>query len=274
MTFPVAMIPYLNMAPYRELGPPADCRFMPLVPSRSIEALRNNAVIAAAVPVGGLTALAGLTDFLGNFGIAAADQSMSVLFFSRRPLNEMGSGTRIQVTGESASSVRLLYLLMAYHRGVKDIPRLAAADELADGELLIGDRALLRMKLHPAGQPEPITDREYTHVTDLASAWFAQHQLPFVFARWVVRRDAPSAARAALDSWLSEFKAREEELTARAAPAAAAELGLELQTVLVYFRVIRRCLDETDSAGQELFLEECRRYGLNTVSAGFFKAGN
>ena len=107
MTFPVAMIPYLNMAPYRELGTPAGCRFVPLVPSRSIEALRSNAVIAAAVPVGGLPALNGLTEFLGNFGIAAAEQSMSVLFFSRRPLNAMGSETRIQVTGESASSVRL-----------------------------------------------------------------------------------------------------------------------------------------------------------------------
>ena len=192
MFFPVAMIPYLNMAPYRELGTPAGCSFVPLVPSRSIDALRNNSVIAAAVPVGGLPAVNGLTDFLGNFGIAAAEQSMSVLFFSRFPLNDMGSKTRIQVTGESASSVRLLYLLLAYHRGVDDLPRLAAPDEPADGELLIGDRALLRMKAHQAGRPESITGREYTHVTDLASAWFAQHKLPFVFARWVVRRDAPA----------------------------------------------------------------------------------
>ena len=273
MTFPVAMIPYLNMAPYRELGTPAGCRFVPLVPSRSIEALRSNAVIAAAVPVGGLPALNGLTDFLGNFGIAAAEQSMSVLFFSRRPLSAMGSETRIQVTGESASSVRLLYLLLAYHRGVDGLPRLAAPDEPVDGELLIGDRALLRMKAHQASRPESITGREYPHVTDLASAWFAQHKLPFVFARWVVRRDAPAEARAALESWLDEFKAREDELVARATPAAAAELGLDPQAVLAYFRVIRRCLDETDSAGQELFLEECRRYGLGDAAAGLFKSG-
>jgi predicted solute-binding protein len=274
MTFPVAMIPYTNMAPYRELGPPAGCRFLPLVPSRSIEALRDNAVIAAAVPVGGLPALAGLTDFLGNFGIAAREQSMSVIFFSSVPLNEMGARNRIHVTGESASSVRLLYLLLAYQRGVDDLPRLAAADEPADGELLIGDRALQRMMAHRTSRGGSRLRGEFAHATDLASAWFARNKLPFVFARWVVRRDAPAEAHAALESWLSEFKAREQELAGRAAPKAAAELGLDPQTVLAYFRVIRRCLDETDSAGQELFLAECQRYGLTGASASPFTATN
>jgi predicted solute-binding protein len=274
MFFPVAMIPYTNMAPYRELGFPAGCRFVSLVPSRSIEALRNNEVIAAAVPVGGLPAVAGVTDFLGNFGIAAREQSMSVVFFSKRPLDEMGSGTRIRVTGESASSVRLLYLLFAYRRAIDDLPRLAGPGDPLDGELFIGDRALVRMMAHQARLPGDTKMPEFTHATDLASTWFAQHQLPFVFARWVVRRDAPAKAREALESWLSEFKAREDELVARATPSAAAELRLDTQTVLAYFRVIRRCLDETDSAGQALFLEECRRYRLADASSSLFKIGS
>jgi predicted solute-binding protein len=267
------MIPYTNMAPYRELGPPAGCHFVPLVPRRSIDALFNHAVIAAAVPVGGLPALAGLTDFLGNFGIAAREQSMSVVFFSNVPLIEMGERNRILVTGESASSVRLLYLLLAYHHGVDDLPRLAVPDEPAEGELLIGDRALRRMLAHRTIQAGSRPRDEFVHATDLASAWFAQHKLPFVFARWVVRRDAPAQARAALESWLSEFKTREEELAGQAAPKAAVELELDPQTVQTYFHVIRRCLDETDSAGQELFLSECRRYGLTDASACPFKSG-
>jgi predicted solute-binding protein len=267
MTFPVAMIPYTNMAPYRELGPPAGCRFVSLVPSRSIAALKNNSVIAAAAPVGGLPELAGLTDFLGCFGIAAIERSLSVLFFSKRPLADLGSSTRIRVTDESASSVRLLYLLLSYHRGRDDLPRLAAPDETADGELLIGDRALLRMdaeQRQTRGDAGPAPD---SVVTDLASAWYARQKLPFVFARWVVRRDAPPQARAALESWLSEFKAREEELVGRAVPAAAEKLNLEPQTIRTYFRVLRRCLDETDLAGQARFLEECRRYTLTAAVA-------
>jgi chorismate dehydratase len=262
MPFPVAMIPYTNMAPYREMGPPAGCCFVPLVPSCSIAALKDNAVIAAAVPVGGLPELAGLTDFIGTFGIAARERSMSVLFFSDRPLAAMGSTTRIRVTDESASSVRLLYLLMAYHRGIDDLPMLAAPGEATDGELLIGDRALLRMRAEQQDAPPSPASKPGTIVTDLASAWHERQKLPFVFARWVVRKDAPRGTRAALELWLSEFRVREEEMMGRAVPGAARKLNLEPQTIRTYFQVLRRCLDETDLAGQERFLEECGRYSL------------
>lgn len=267
MAFPVAMIPYTNMAPYRELGPPTGCSFVSLVPSRSIAALKNNSVIAAAVPVGGLPELAGLTDFLGTFGIAAHERSMSVLFFSNRPLAAMGSTTRIRVTDESASSVRLLYLLMAYNRGLDDLPWLAAADETADGELLIGDRALLRMHGELRETSADLGPAPRTVVTDLASAWYERQKLPFVFARWVVRKDAARQARAALEVWLAEFKVREEEMVRKAVPNAARKLNLEPQTLRTYFQVLRRCLDETDLAGQTRFLEECNRYSLTGAVA-------
>jgi len=267
MTFPVAMIPYANVAPYNQLGPPDGCRFVPLVPSSSIAGLKYNEVIAAAVPVGGLPELGGLVDFLGTFGIGARERSMSILFFSDRPLADMGSATRIRVTEESASSVRLLYLLMVYHRGLDDLPRLAAPGEAADGELLIGDQALLRMYTERRETRGDVWSAAGTVVTDLACEWFARHQLPFVFARWVVRKDAPPRARASLESWLSEFKAREEEMLEKAVPGAARKLNLEPQTVRAYFRLLRRCLDETDLAGQALFLEECRRYSLTGAVA-------
>ena len=113
MTYPVAMIPYTNMAPYRALGPPEECRFHLCVPRRSIAALREGRVLAAAVPVGGLDAVAREAEPLGAFGIAAARRVLSVLFFSRRPFREMDGTARIRLTTESASSVRLLLLLLA-----------------------------------------------------------------------------------------------------------------------------------------------------------------
>ncbi len=267
MAFPVAMIPYTNMAPYRELGPPAGCRFVPLVPSRSIAALKDNSVIAAAVPVGGLPELAGLIEFLGSFGIAATERSMSVLFFSNRPLAEIGSDARIRITDESASSVRLLYLLMVYHHGLGGLPRMAAPDETADGELLIGDRALLRMYGGQLDARRGSGPASWGVVTDLASEWYARQRLPFVFARWVVRKDAPARPRAALEDWLSEFRAHEAELVARAVPDTSRTLNLDPQTIQTYFRVLRRCLDESDLAGQAYFLDECRRYSLTGAAA-------
>ena len=64
-TFPIAMIPYANMAPYEALGPPANCYFVNCHPRNSIAALKERNVWAAAVPVGGLAALEGEIVSLG-----------------------------------------------------------------------------------------------------------------------------------------------------------------------------------------------------------------
>lgn len=258
MTEPVAMIPYTNMAPYRELGPPAGCRFVALTPRASIAALCRRQVIAAAVPVGGLASVAAETEFLGPFGIAAAERSMSVLFFSARPLTEMGMDTVVRLTPESASSVRLLYLVLGYRNGFQNLPQPAPSGMHPDGELLIGDAALTRMREHRKCSPsEPFAGG---FVTDLASEWFAIHQLPFVFARWVVRKDAPSRARRALEAWLDEFKAREGELVRRAVSKAARRLKLSDAEIAAYFQVIRRTLDASDMAGQERFQSEYQKH--------------
>ncbi|MDF1534978.1 MAG: hypothetical protein P1S46_00560 [bacterium] len=251
MTHPVAIIPYTNMAPLQVFGPPQGCRFVPMVPRESITALLEKRVIAAAVPVGGLPALDSAVDLLGPFGIAARERSMSVLLFSKRPFADIPPDARFRLTSESASSVRLLYLLHGYRNGFKKKPTSAGNGRSADGELLIGDAALLMRKSHRENR-----SHEYPFVTDLAEEWFAMHSLPFVFARWVIRKDAPGTARRALENWLDEFRVNEFDLIHRAAPPAARSLGLPLQEVLDYFRTVRRVLDQDDLAGQERFLTD------------------
>lgn len=255
MAYPVAMIPYTNMAPYRELGPPEGCRFVSCVPSASIEALIRGRVMAAAVPVGGLSAVASETEMLGPFGIAARERSMSVLLFSKTPFRELAAGADFRLTAESASSVRLLQLLFGYRNGSSRISAPAGDGRGGDGELLIGDAALLKMKAHREGKVP-----EFPWVTDLAGEWFAVHGLPFVFARWVVRKDAPAACRRKLRAWLAVFREREPELVRRAAPRAAKRLGLPVAEILDYFSVIRRVLDDTDMAGQKRFLFDFQQY--------------
>lgn len=247
MTVPVAMIPYVNMAPYRALGPPSGCRFIPLVPKASISALLSSTVVAAAVPVGGLARLEGVVETVGRFGIAAAGESMSVLLFSRFPFEEMHEPHTIRITGETASSVRLLFLLFGHVHGFDRLPRLVADGQQPDGALLIGDRALIK------GQR---TDKNSSFiVTDLAAMWFKIHSLPFVFARWVVRKDAPEPVKISIRQWLDVFKKRETDLVEQAVPEATETLKLDSDVVRRYFKVIRRCLDDRDITGQERFLK-------------------
>lgn len=254
MSVPVAMIPYANMAPYRQLGPPEGCHFVPLVPKASIEALMTGTVAAAAVPVGGLARLAGIVETMGRFGIAAQGASMSVLLFSRCPFEHLHAPRTLRLTSESASSVRLLYLLLGHTVGFNRLPRLAAEDQPPDAELLIGDRALIRDAL-------PANDNGLIQVTDLSQVWFEHFGLPFVFARWVVRKDTPDAIRAAIIRWLEAFKIEEPLLVDQAVPVAAQRLDLAPEVIKRYFQVIRRCLDDGDLQGQQRFFQELEQFG-------------
>ena len=257
MTAPVAMIPFTNMAPYRQLGAPRGCRFVPVVPRASIGALLSGEVVAAAVPVGGLAELDGVVETVGRFGIAAEGASMSVLFFSRVSFEEMHYPRTIRVTGESASSVRLLYLLLGNIHGFNRLPQIVADGRVPDGELLIGDRALV--KGQTAGDAQPI------FISDLSQKWFDIHRLPFVFARWVVRKDASEAIKSAMFEWLDEFRAREPSLVEQAVPEAAGTLNLPPEIIRRYFQVIRRSLDERDIRGQQLFFRQFEELGRSPL---------
>ena len=254
MTVPVAMIPYTNMAPYRELGPPAGCHFVPMVPTESVEALMTRSVAAAAVPVGALPRLEGRVESVGRFGIAARGACMSVLFFSRVPFESMHAPHCLRITAESASSVRLLFLLLGRTLGYDRLPRLVRDGQTPDAELNIGDRALIK------GMADRNAD-EWSYVTDLSQKWFEIHGLPFVFARWVVGTDVALTVKNALARWLDEFKAREAELVARAVPRAACALNVTPELIERYFGVIRRCLGEGDIQGQRRFLREIEQAG-------------
>jgi chorismate dehydratase len=256
MSYPIAMIPYANMAPFWELGPPPGCHLVECTPRQSIAALKQKTIWAAAVPVGGLAALAGEVEFLGCYGIAARSEVMSVLFFSDRPFEAFCRPLSLRLSTESASSIRLLYLLLGYAHGFERLPYAVGQEHHANGALLIGDAALQAaqaVQRHGAVEGFQI-------ITDLAARWEAYHKLPFVFARWVIRCDAPGELRAALLAWLREYREQESGLIRQAAPKVAARLNLSIDYAERYLKVIRRSLTAEDEAGQERFLGELRRY--------------
>jgi predicted solute-binding protein len=257
------MIPYINMLPFRMLGTPAGCCWHEFIPRESVAALARGEVLAAAVPVGALPGLADCVETLGPYGIAAREESMSVLFFSDRPFDQIGSADDLRITPDSATSVRLLDLLL---KRPERRPEACACEDARDpvGELIIGDRALEVMQAWrkaAAGRGASRTAAaNFSHVTDLATRWHQRYNLSFVFARWVVRRDAPTDLRASLREWLERFRLQEDALVARAIPVAARRLGLSETFTARYYRCLRRVLDREDLAGQALFLDaiSCR----------------
>lgn len=261
MTFPIAMIPYANMAPFQEMGPPPGCHFVDCTPTQSIEALRAGQVWAAALPVGGLAALEGVVDPAGPYGIAVNAQVMSVLFFSDIAFEAFTPPRSVRITGESASSVRLLFLLFGYAHGFDAIPSLTSPHHPPNGELVIGDTALVWAKEFL----EKGAVQGYTHCTDLASLWYARHRLPFVFARWVIHRRAPDPVPSLLARWFADFSVRETELIHQVAPKVVKKLSLPLPYVENYLKIIRRCFTEADMAGQACFQNELRRHATGNL---------
>jgi chorismate dehydratase len=128
---------------------------------------------------------------LPELSISAIGPVKSVFLFSRVPVEEL-DGATIGLTAESDTSVNLLKVLLARKYGFKnDFQRtqLPLAEALGQypGLLLIGDKAL---RGAAAGG---------YFVYDLGELWHQFTGLPFVFALWIVRREAAREKRQQLE---------------------------------------------------------------------------
>ena len=233
------------MGPYKCLGEPDTCTFVYYTPKQSIKALKTGRVIAAPVPVAALPELLGTIEYLGEYGIAAEKEVQSVLLFSNKPFHTLDRNTTIFLTNQSASSISLLYVLLANRRDVKTLPVFTFQDNNPDAALYIGDQALLLAMNH-----------SFKYVTDLASKWYTDYSLPFVFARWVVNKNVPCELKSILNTWLVQLKKMDSELVERAAPKEAKRLGISEEQMRAYFNGIQRVLKEKHIKGQELFLKK------------------
>ena len=169
----------------------------------------NDLLAAAALQVSVVSAVeyarnAAAYHLLPDLAITCDGPVHSVALFSRRPVEAL-DGRTVLLTASSRTSVLLLELLCRHRWGVQ--PRFATAraeapdlDALAglphDAVLVIGDAALLlRAKaLYPV------------HL-DLGAEWKQWTGLPFVFAVWAARREAPAAEVRAVHERLLESRA-------------------------------------------------------------------
>jgi chorismate dehydratase len=168
-----------------------------------------------------------------------------VLLCSHRPPEEL-DGATVALTGESRTSRGLLRVLLAGYWRVR--PHLVEARSLATqgaqgmeppaARLLIGDAALREVAQRGSAWP---------HLIDLGAAWREWTGLPFVYARWVVARDAPEGLAPALESALES----------------ALEISLgSLTPQNRYLNNLQYRLGAAEEAGLERFHEELKRHDL------------
>jgi len=194
MVLKIGKIPYLNSVLfYHNLEREGvEVELLPLVPRQLSGAVVENRVDAGPVPLVTTWDIEDRYEPLGDFCIATIAKAYSILFFSKKPFEEL-RGARIGITGETSTSVRLLKVLLDGVYGVKSAEFVPLDWPRNDAFLLIGDEALL----HRRGVDS------YPYIADLGEVWNAWTGLPFVFARWVVRRDLDPAAKTALVEMLT-----------------------------------------------------------------------
>jgi chorismate dehydratase len=231
MTRPVRVgqIPYLNCLPFfHAMEGEAGVRLSPLVPSALLHAATGGTIDAGPVPLVDTWEIEDHYVPLDDFCISVVDQARSVLLFSKVPFERL-DGATVGVTHESSTSVRLLKVMLSHVWRVRPARFVALDPRQNDAYLLIGDEALL----HRRG------DELHPNSADLGEVWHKWTGLPFVFARWVVRRDLPASDRDRLCALLEHSMATSRSQLDRICAARAAALGMTIGEVREYLEGFR-----------------------------------
>ncbi len=197
---------------------------------------------------------------LPGHSISSIGKVKSVLLFSPVALSEL-NGQQIAITGESATSINLLRLILREFIGLDDISD-CVPDEPVEvlisqkkPALLIGDRALQLADKKPAGMK----------VFDLGEIWHQQTGLPFVFALWILRREALNRYADPLTKLSAQLQQSYERVMKNPEPVAelqAAATGLNKEQIVDYWQSIDYRLDKAHLDGLRLFFKLCVKHNL------------
>jgi len=199
---------------------------------------------------------------LPGHSISSIGSVESVLLFSPVALEDL-SGKTIIITGDSATSINLLRVLLREYVGLNDVldevPQRPVEDLIAEGKpaLLIGDRALQVA----ANLPEEM------YCFDLGQVWYQYTGLPFVFALWMVRRDSVALYADELYNLTEQLKQSQikffNELDS-IAENLCVESILTTKEKINYWQSIDYGLNEKHIEGMQLFFDLCLKYSLLT----------
>lgn len=239
----VGHIPYVNCEPFYAVPWPAGWQ-RKSAPPRGLAMLMEEGLIdAAPLSLVDVWRLGHLLEPLENFGIAVQDHCQSITLFSRRPLWE-DTGI-IAVTEETSTAVKLLQVLLEErYRIVPHFERRHAPQEGDESWLVIGDEAL---KHGPGGLPG------FSYKTDLISQWWEWKSMPFVFARWVVRRDLSKKRKQAVKDWLSSSLSVGFKNFSSIAARRSEDVNVSEQELLLYLKSFHYQLGPEDEQAMEEF---------------------
>ena len=200
----IGKIPFLNSVPFYHQLEKGEFKVLPVSPRRMGLLMAEEKIDAGAFS---------LADYLKNedklelldWCIATRDQVKSVMLFSNHGWLDL-EGKTIGITDDTATSVRLLQVLLEKKYGVRaKLERLhSGVNDLRkyDAVLLIGDEALRGNKYGLEG---------FELVYDLAKEWYDWQKLPFVFAVWATTRSMPEENRMSLNQSLESAVSWAEE---------------------------------------------------------------
>lgn len=262
MNLTVGHITYANCAPFfhhlRETG--FTGRIVPGVPARL------NALLAAGEidvsPSSSFEYGRNWREYLllPDLSISSRGPVQSVLLFAPGSLESLAE-EEIALTGESATSVNLLKIILREFLGLSDVraavPPAPVEELLAASRpaLLIGDRALRAACDPPSGM----------QIYDLGELWCRFTGLPFVFALWILRRQAadekPETVRA-FNAQVCESRRRAFASLNRLAEEAPEKNWLGKERLLAYWRCMSYDLTLDHLKGLKLYFQLLLKHGL------------
>lgn len=192
MSLTVGRIPYMSCEPFYFAMERRGIVVREIVPSAMAGAALRGEIDAGPLPLTDCFHLDGQFRFLSGFCVATIRKTGGVLLHSKHPIQAL-TGVRIGVPGEAATSFRLLQVVLALKHQVSSavyVPR----EDPCEAFLTLGNEGLRQR--HGV--------RGYPHTYDLGEEWAQWTGLPFVFNRWIVRRDLDSKEMTMLEDTLYE----------------------------------------------------------------------
>lgn len=175
----IGQISYLNSQPFYPLL--GEHRLIPTPPSELGKLASTGEIDAGILATADFLRYEDRYEPAAGLGVANHEEVRSILFLSRKPMDEL-DGARIGITEDTSTSVRLLRILLEVRDGNQPNEYVRGLRDDADAFLVIGNEALARNLT-----PTPNFPYRY----DLATEWWKWTGLPFVFALWAVRRSLP-----------------------------------------------------------------------------------
>lgn len=187
MTIRVGRLPYVSSEPFY-FGMERRGISLHLMPPSAVSAAAEAGEIdAGPVPLADCGRLEDRFRPLSGFCIATIARAGSVILHATRPIEDLADA-RIGVTADASTALKLLQVLLSLKYNVEP-GAYVALEEPGDAQLHIGNQGLRNRR----GM------RGFPHRYDLGEEWHQCTGLPFVLARWMVRKDLDSTDAAVLE---------------------------------------------------------------------------